>query len=161
MSAKENEALVRRLYDCFNQRKLDEIGQWCTDDYELVNVPFNMALSGKDAVKQFDQAWLDAFPDGQVEITSMVCSEDMCCVEYTGRGTHTGPLMIAEGTLEPTGREAELHLCDVSTFEGGKVASTNCYYDVHSLLAQLGVGEEEEAEAGAGLSSEQPGSSLH
>ena len=60
-------------------------------------------------------------------------------MEFRGIGTHTGPLATPMGVIPPTGRRVDFPLCDVWEVRDGKVVSTHNYFDVMSLLGQLGI----------------------
>ena len=67
-------------------------------------------------------------------------------VEFTGHGTHTGPLTTAAGLIPATGRSVTLHLCDVLRVprrEG--VLPQHHYLDTGAMMAQLGLAAEQTA----------------
>ena len=143
MPAQDNLTIVRSLYDNYNRRNTDS--QWLdkslavTDqNCELLNVPMGSTLRGPDGVRQFLMGWATAFPDSTVEITSIIASEDRVAVEFIGRGTHTGPLHTPTGDIAPTGHSIEIHFCDVHTLKNGKLVSQHTYYDVMTMMRQLG-----------------------
>ena len=41
--------------------------------------------------------WATGFPDGRVEIENVIEDGDKVVLEFTGRGTHTGPLRTPMG----------------------------------------------------------------
>jgi predicted ester cyclase len=75
-----------------------------------------------------------------ITIDNLIASGDVVVVEFTGRGTHTGPLVTSMGEIPATGRSLTLKLCDVVEFKDGKVASQRTYFDTGSMMAQLGLG---------------------
>jgi predicted ester cyclase len=135
------ENIPRTLVDSFNNRNLDLSLRLMSGDAQWLDIPTQMTFRGKDGHKQFDQVWLTAFPDGKVEITNIVASGDRVVVEYIGRGTHTGPLKGREGVLQPTGKKAELLLCDIMRVKDGLIVEGRTYYDSGMLMRQLGVTE--------------------
>ena len=139
MIAPNNTRLVQQIYDAFNRRDFDIAANAVTDDCELVNMALGNTFRGKEGVKEFEQGWATAFPDGKVTITSIMATDDMVTVEYTGRGTHTGPLVGPAGTLPATGKPLVLHLCDVHKITNGKISSLHTYYDALGMLQQLGL----------------------
>ena len=60
-------------------------------------------------------------------------------MEFTGRGTHTGPLQTPTGELPPTGRRIEVAFAQVLQFEQGKISYARLYFDALGMLQQLGV----------------------
>ena len=135
----DNSSIARGLYEAWNARDFDRTAELVTDDAEIVLVGSGTRFVGPDGVREFDQMWADGFPDGEVEITNVVAAGNTVVVEYTGRGTQTGPLRSAGGDIPPTGRSVTLELCDVITIANGKISLLKTYFDSASLLTQLGV----------------------
>jgi hypothetical protein len=54
------------------------------------------------------------------------------------KGTHTGPLQTATGTIPPSNKRIELPACQIIKVEGGKVKSFTQYFDMATLLTQIG-----------------------
>ncbi len=139
MIAPNNTRLAQQLYDAFNRRDFDIAANAVTDDFELVNMALGNTLRGRDGIIQFQQGWATAFPDGKVTIDNIIATDDAVTVEYTGRGTHTGPLVGPAGTLPATNKPLVLHLCDVHKITNGKISSSHTYYDALGMLQQLGL----------------------
>ncbi|HEX6536842.1 MAG TPA: ester cyclase [Gemmatimonadaceae bacterium] len=139
-AAQDNARIAASLLDLWNDRDFDQLARVATADVECVNVPFdNTTYRGPNGYREFVQGWATAFPDGRAEIRRIVADESGAVVEYTGRGTNTGPLVTPNGTIQPTGRAGELDLCDVVEIENGKVRRIRSYYDSATLMRQLGV----------------------
>ena len=85
------------------------------------------------------RGWATAFPDSQGEISNTIHSDNMVVLEVTWRGTHTGPLQTPKGTIPPTGKRIEFRACQVHTITNGKIQTTRHYFDMATLLQQLGV----------------------
>ena len=62
----------------------------------------------------------------------------MAVCEFTGHGTHTGPLQGAQGTIPASGKKVDLKCLEVFQFRAGKIARARMYYDSGSLLRQVG-----------------------
>jgi steroid delta-isomerase-like uncharacterized protein len=135
----DNSTIARQLYSSWNERDFDRTAELMADDGEIVLVGSGTRFVGPEGVKEFDHMWADAFPDGEVEIDELISAGDTVVVQYTGRGTQTGPLRSPAGEIPATGRSVTLQLCDVIRFENGKIASLLTYFDSASLLTQLGV----------------------
>jgi steroid delta-isomerase-like uncharacterized protein len=135
----ENAKLARRIYDLWNERAFDQVAKMAADNVECVHVPFNATFRGQDGYREFQQGWATAFPDARIEITRIIADDKGAVVEFTGRGTHTGPLSGPMGTIPATGRRGELALCDVLEIEQGKVRRVRSYFDSATLMRQLGL----------------------
>ena len=148
-SPEDNARLARTILDLWNERDFDQAVRLAAEDVECVDVPSNTTLRGPDGYRESLQRWATAFPDGRVEVTRVIADADGAVVEYTGRGTHTGPLAGPAGSIPATGRRGELTLCDVLEIEQGKVRRVRSYYDSATLMRQLGLITEQGA-AGQG-----------
>ena len=144
MTAQENMAISRSLTELFNNRHTDP--EWLdktlaafAEDSTFTNVPLGITLPGRDGYTQFVMFFAEAFPDSRVEITNLFATEDQVVLEYTGRGTNTGPLHLPMGDVPATGRQGELPICDVTQARDGKIISYHSYYDTMTLLRQLGL----------------------
>lgn len=60
-------------------------------------------------------------------------------VEFMGRGTHTGPLHTPTGDVPATGRRVDLPFCDVHRIEDGKITNGRSYFDLATMMRQLGL----------------------
>jgi predicted ester cyclase len=56
----------------------------------------------------------------------------------TWRGTQTGPLTTAAGTIPASGKSQETHAVIVYAFEGAKIKASRHYFDAMTLLKQIG-----------------------
>lgn len=139
----ENSRLARRSIDLWNARDFDQVASVAAENVECVSVPFNATFQGPEGYREFMQNWATAFPDGRIEVKRVIADENGAVIEYTGRGTNTGPLTMGPtGTIPATGRRGELALCDVLDIERGKIRRMRSYFDSATLMRQLGVMEE-------------------
>lgn len=147
MTRDEKVEIARVFYDSWNAREFDRAAELMHDDGEIVIVGSGERMQGPDGSRRFSEMWANGFPDGRVEIMSIVAEGDKVVVEFTGRGTHTGTLESATGSIPATGKQVTLELCDVWELRDGKVRSLRTYFDSGSLLAQLGLMGAQPAEA--------------
>jgi steroid delta-isomerase-like uncharacterized protein len=96
---------------------------------------------GPDAIITLWKGWAAALPDSAATIHSAVASGNIVVIELTWTGTHTGPLESAKGTIAATGKRIEVRACQVIELapETGKAKAQRHYFDMGTLLAQLGV----------------------
>jgi predicted ester cyclase len=134
-----NADVVRALYASINDRDPDAGAVHFADTAEWSEVPTGQTYRGPAGWKENMNFWLGAFPDGKVEVTNVIDGGDSVAVEYTGRGTNTGPMPTPEGEMPPTGKSVKLSFVDIWQFEGGKVVGGRNYFDAASLMGQLGV----------------------
>jgi ketosteroid isomerase-like protein len=94
---------------------------------------------GPVGYKQLLLFFADAFPSSRVEVTTVVATEQEAVIEFVGRGTNTAPLHLPTGEVPATGRSVELRFCDTIQIRKGKVVRVHIYYDVMTMLRQLGL----------------------
>ncbi len=135
----DNAELVRGLVEAWNNRDFDYIADCTAPDAVTTMVGTGATFQGPEGSRQYDEMWAGAFPDGKATIDRIFASGDVVAVEYTGKGTQTGPMVTGAGTIPATGRSVTLHLCDIYEIKDGKVQKQNVYLDSADLMTQLGV----------------------
>ncbi len=95
-------------------------------------------VQGPDAIAETAKAWKKAFPDVRGTITKVVESGDTVVLEITYEGTHRGALEGPMGTIAPTFKTIKVPAVQVVTFKGDKIAETREYFDLMTLLGQIG-----------------------
>jgi predicted ester cyclase len=134
----ELSSIARSSYEAWNDRDFDRFSEVMANG-ELVMMGSGDRLKGVEGARQFAEMWAGGFPDGKVTIDKVCESDDMVCIEYTGRGTHTGTLATPMGSFEPSGKKVELKLCDCWTFASdGSAKEVRTYFDSTSLMTQIG-----------------------
>jgi steroid delta-isomerase-like uncharacterized protein len=144
MTARDNVVLVQSVLDLYNSHQsdpawLDKSVASITEDCELIDIPSGRTLRGPDGYKQLVEFFAEAFPGSSVELTNAFATEDQVVIEFTGRGTNTGPLHLPTGDIPATGRYSELRFCGVYRIKSGKIVSLHSYYDLTTMLQQLGL----------------------
>lgn len=77
----------------------------------------------------------------------MIGSDDYAVVEFIGRGTNTGPLATPQVEVPATGHKVEIPFCDVHRIEDGKITNGRSYFDMATMMRQLGLLPEAAAQA--------------
>jgi len=85
-------------------------------------------------------AWR-AFPDANGEVTNTFESGDVAVLEITWSGTQSGPLEMPDGELPASNKRAEVRACQVFRVEGDRIAESRHYFDMTTLLQQVGAME--------------------
>jgi steroid delta-isomerase-like uncharacterized protein len=137
----ENVALVKKVYDLWNDRNLDGALDLATDDIEIRLVALDQTLIGRDGFRRFMERFATASSDMKKAITNQVASEDQVVSEFRLRGTHDGPLRTPHGEIPPTGHAVDLPVVEVIGIRDGRVAFIKNYSDTATLMRQLGVDE--------------------
>lgn len=139
MSPDDLEAAARELNEAYNDRDWDAWIALTSPDVELVTVPTGQTFQGHAGAREFIDGWATAFPDSRIETGLVIANDAAVGMEWTGRGTHDGPLVTPAGTIPPTGQSVELAFTQFLEFEDGLIVRGRLYFDLASMLQQLGV----------------------
>jgi len=138
----DNVTLIRNLFDAWNNRDLDAVADAVDPDCTIVDMGSGRTLQGPAGFVAFTTALFEAMPDGQFTLDHVTAQGDTVVVEYTGRGTHTGDLVLPAGTVPATGRSVTVHVCEIDEIRNDKIASARVYVDSGAVMAQLGITEQ-------------------
>ena len=109
-----------------------------TSDTRYHELGTERAIEGPEQIIELFKGWKTAFPDAVGTVTSSVASGDTAVLEVTWKGTHTGPLTTAAGTIPASGKSQETPAVIVYVFEGAKIKAGRHYFDAMTLLKQIG-----------------------
>lgn len=130
----DNVARHREALEAFNSHDLDSVLRSFADDITATDHAQQQTMKSKEAVRAWNQAWLDAYPDGEIEVIDCMGMGEWTVARFVGRGTNTGSL----AGFAPTNRRTELHLCDLVRWDDDKIVEEHLYYDLYGLLSALG-----------------------
>jgi predicted ester cyclase len=136
-AAAEPRAVAERLLDILDNMRYEEFTEVVTEDVEQVNPMAE--LHGAAEWIEFARGWTTAVPDGRHTITGAVQERDRVAIEGTFRGTHSGPLQMAGGTVAGTGAALNFPFVAVGQLRGGRLARVTISFDVLTVMAQLGL----------------------
>src|SRR5690349_21260195 len=129
--------LIEKTELTWNGRDRDGYLSCYAPDCEITAPGF--AGTGHQALSEFWDAYMTAFPDNRVVLSRTVGEGRNGVEEGRLEGTHTGPLVGGDGAaLPPSGKKVIAPFVGVHTEENGLLTSTRFYFDQLDLLAQLG-----------------------
>jgi steroid delta-isomerase-like uncharacterized protein len=139
MSAQDNEAVLRKSIQAYNDRDWDKALECCTEDSNVIDIPTGQTYRGRAGWLEFLQNAVKAFPDSTLTLTNVVANDQFVATQCIFRGTHTGSLTMPQGEMSPTGRSVEVQAAGFFPFVNGKIAEYRRYSDVMAFLSQIGV----------------------
>jgi steroid delta-isomerase-like uncharacterized protein len=101
--------------------------------YELIGT--GDVYDGPEEVARYFEETRTAFPDQRNELIALHHADDAVIVEANLYGTHDGPFR----GLPPTGRKFETRFCAMFLFEEDRLVCERVYFDVNTVLRQLGI----------------------
>ena len=124
----------------YNEKDWDKVKETVTPTVVYDEVGTHRKVTGSNEVIEAWKGWAKAMPDSKATFEREVASGDTVTLELTWRGTHTGPLQTPNGEIAPTGRQIEVRGVQVVELADGKAQSIRHYFDMATLLGQLGIG---------------------
>jgi steroid delta-isomerase-like uncharacterized protein len=131
--------LARTQMTAFNSGDWEQLGAGLAADCRYDELGTQRTIDGPEKIVELFKGWKAAFPDAVGTVTSAVANGNKAALEVTWKGTHTGPLATAEGTIPASGKIQETPAAFFFNFEGNKVKESRHYFDSMTLLTQIGV----------------------
>lgn len=96
-------------------------------------------MNGVDQLLKCWQGWATAFPDSKATFRNAFAIDNTVVLEVLWRGSHKGELQTPDGRFEATGKSIEVPACLIVEIGDGKVKAIRHYFDMATLLQQLGL----------------------
>jgi steroid delta-isomerase-like uncharacterized protein len=139
MAQEDDIAVVRSLFERFNEGDLDGAAALVTDDFELSDLAAGRTFHGPAGLREWLDLFRTALPDARTEVVNVLADGGRVASEHIGRGTHDGPFVTPAGSIPPTGRSVELRIGEFYELRDGRIARLSAYYDSATMLRQLGL----------------------
>ncbi len=140
-------SIAREAVEAFNASDWERSKAIMTPDYVYNELGTQRRLEGPDAVIAAMQGWKEAMPDAAGTITNALVSGNTVTLQVTWEATHTGPLTGPMGTIPASGKRQVTPAAWILTFEGEKIRESHHYFDMVTLLTQIGAMPGEKAES--------------
>jgi predicted ester cyclase len=117
MSAEENKAIVRRLYEeSISQKKPEVFDEIMSPDI-IDHAPFPEQAPGLEGFKGVFALLLSAFPDYQSSVEDQVAEGDKVVTRFSSQGIHQGEFM----GIVPAGNRVRVTGIDIDRVVEGKI----------------------------------------
>ena len=142
MSTEDNKAIVRRMTEVFyNQGAIERADQFFAATYvhhDPASPQVRDRAGLQEAVRTFRAGW----PDLHITTDELVAEGDKVLKRWTYHATHTGNL----SGLPPTGKRITMSGLELFRLADGQIVESWLGYDNLSLMKQLGVAPQTQAE---------------
>jgi steroid delta-isomerase-like uncharacterized protein len=96
-------------------------------------------IEGADAMVEAVREWAGAFSDLHGTLNAVHADGETATIEVTFTGIWSGPLNMPGVVLQtPTNRQMISSVCEVMEIEDGKIRVARPYYDMLTILQQIG-----------------------
>lgn len=135
MKAEAYKQLLRTHMQAENAHQIKETLATLTPDCLFEDMALGQVFQGHAGAREYYQTWWDAFSTTAHPERVYFTDQDFAVAEVRFQGTHTGSFL----GIEPTGRHVDIPTAIFVTFRDGLMAGERMYWDVASMLRQLGV----------------------
>jgi steroid delta-isomerase-like uncharacterized protein len=133
MSTEENKALVRRFYEGWNKRNLNQMMDLIAPDGVDHALPPGFP-PGVEGVRKLLTMYQEAFPDIHIQIEDMIAEGDKVVTRMTATGTNTGEYM----GMPASGKRINVPGIDILRVTNGKLVEHWHNEDNLGMMQQLG-----------------------
>lgn len=137
-----DEARIREIFSRFDSREsffVDPEGTWIDRPHYRVFAQ-NLEMRTREEVVAWFGGLFDAVPDLHMDVEDVVIAgepgHERATVRWRVTGTFSGAPYMG---IEPTGRRVDIRGMDLLSFEDGRVAANNIYYDQLTFARQIGM----------------------
>ena len=135
MSAEENIAIMKRVFQAFNDRDMSIIPQITAPGFVRHELAGGFGdTEGAEGVRNLYQQALQAIPDFQMKMDDIFATDTHVAVRFTVSGTHKGEFL----GVAPTGKKVEYCQINLYCFQEGKCTESWQLMDVAGFLRQVG-----------------------
>ena len=134
----DSRALVERGMQAFNAHDLEAVARDAAPDI-VGTAPGGIKLTGPQAVKEYNQGFITAFPDARVDAKKIIVQGRTVVVEGVFSGTNNGTLKTPMGDVPATGRKVSGEFIQIFEIDRGLVKRNHLMYDQVDLMTQLGM----------------------
>ena len=139
MSNQEAVNITKEQLNAFMDKDWEKWSSVCAEDCVYDEIPTHSRIEGRENVLAAMKGWTTAFPDVKGSYDNVTIDGNKATFQITWRGKHTGPLQTPEGDIPATGKNIEIRACIISEVENGKVKVFQNYFDMMTMMSQLGI----------------------
>lgn len=131
--------LIKRHLDALSAGDWNAYKADLAIDVTYDEVGTQQRVTGPDEYVRTVQRWKRAFPDLTARVIGGFETPDAMVAEIEWEGTHRGQLDGPFGAIPPTNKRGRLRAALVARQRNGKITETHHYFDLLTMLSQLGV----------------------
>ena len=135
-----NSEHVDKFFESMSNGDVDSAMSVLHEDCVNHDMGTGQTMRGIEENRADMENWTNTFSDMKVEVVNHVESGDTVVTEMKMRGVNTGDMEMPDGSkIQATGKSVEMNGCQVAQFEDGKMIKATQYYNMMTMMAQLGL----------------------
>lgn len=131
--------LAKEQVVAYNEKDWDRVRAALAPEVVYDELATQRTANGIDEVLMNWKGWATALPDSRATFRSEMASGNTAVLEVTWTGTHNGPLQTPTGEIPATGKKIDVPACQVVEVADDQVKSIRQYFDMGTILEQIGV----------------------
>ena len=132
--------LMKKHLAAYSAGNWDDYRADLSDDVTYEEIPTQQHVTGPDNYINAVQRWKRGFPDLKADVIGGFAAGDSVVAEIEWEGTQSAALEGPFGTIQPTNKRGRVRTVIVAKTKDGKISEVHHYFDVLTILRQLGVG---------------------
>lgn len=149
MSREELIKIAKAGTEGYNDKDWGAVRETLAPGFVYDEVATGRKVKGVEQVLDVWRGWAKAFPDSRATFEEPLVDGNTVVQRLRWRGTHSGPLSLPTGEILPTNKKIDFRACQIYRIEGGKAKEMRQYFDLTTMLTQLGVAPEAKAKVAA------------
>jgi steroid delta-isomerase-like uncharacterized protein len=133
--ASVHERLIAEMWEAWSAHDMKRLLPLFTDDFVYEDMPMGVVNRNASELRAFGEGFFSGFPDVTFEMRSSFADGTSGGSEWVMRGTHKGDLP----GMPATGKRIDVRGAAVFEFTGDKIRRVSDYWDLATLLRQLGL----------------------
>ena len=129
--AARKDGIAERWIAAWNSHDPDKLTAIFTADVTYEDVPFSAVNHGSAELRKFAASEFEGVPDLRVELANSSIQGEHGSIEWTFSGTDAG--------IFKTGKQFSVRGVSIVTVKNGKISRNLDYYDVATLMKQVGL----------------------
>ena len=125
----------KAMHEAFIRRDFASVLATLADSFTYRDHGSGMTFHGKAGFNQFMEGWVKGFSNATPHAATYIDGGDVSVAQFHGKGINDGPV----GPFPASGKKMDLPFCEIMHFNSaGQAVSGECYYDMLSMMVQLG-----------------------
>jgi predicted ester cyclase len=138
MCEKKAKLLLDKVLEMWNKPNLDLIPELYAADTVATSSASPVPYTGHEGIRKWIESNRVSMPDMVMAFTEAVVQGDKIATIWTLTGTQTGPMVMPNGTLPPTGRKVRISGLAIDYLKDGKFVKEVVVFNALEMLMQLG-----------------------
>ena len=132
---RQNETIARSLVEAFSTHDIDKFTSLFVEDCLYEEVAAGKKYEDKKAIAEWASYTISGIPDSELEIVSIIASDNMATIEWIWKGTNT----VGWPGAPPNNKYFEVRGVSVMVIEDNLIKRNSDYWDLNTFLKGIGV----------------------